>query len=120
MPNAVLAYETLDYIEANPKEWNQDVWFCGTAACFAGRATLLHGDKRAPGLDAVDVIPTEDQRRRVYVRTRARQLLGINHSDADDLFDPFNGLEDLRELVKEIFGPRPDAAGQEQHAGGAS
>jgi len=120
MPNAKLAYQTLDYIEAHPDEWDQDVWFCGTAACFAGRATLLHGDKREPGLDPVDVIPIEDQSQRVYVKTRARRLLGINYIDADYLFDACNTLEDLRELVAEIFGPRPDAAGQEQHAGGAS
>ncbi len=38
-----LAYATLDFIREHPEEWDQAWYFCGTRACFAGRALLLSG-----------------------------------------------------------------------------
>ena len=38
-----LAWLTLDYIRENPGEWDQETYFCGSTACFAGRAILLAG-----------------------------------------------------------------------------
>lgn len=41
MKNTELAYKTLDYIREHPQDWNQLNYFCGTTACFAGRAILI-------------------------------------------------------------------------------
>jgi len=40
-----LAYATLDHIREHPEAWRQEIWYCTTQACFAGRAILLaHGE----------------------------------------------------------------------------
>lgn len=36
-----LANAVLDYIQEHPEEWDQKNFFCGTTACFGGRAILL-------------------------------------------------------------------------------
>ena len=42
-----LACATLDYIRDHQEEWNQNDYFCGTTACFAGHALVLAGAVRA-------------------------------------------------------------------------
>jgi hypothetical protein len=51
-----LAYATLDYIRDHPEEWDQSHYYCGTAACFAGRALLI-----AMGEDAMKKIPNKSE-----------------------------------------------------------
>lgn len=113
-PNAELAWRTMDQINAHPELHRQGWWFtrqeCGTAACFAGWTCLLSGDTpRASENDLSDesswvvtsvgtVLRAED---------RAIALLGITESAADELFAGGNDREDLRDIVTEIFGPRP-------------
>lgn len=112
-PNAELAYRVLDHIEAHPEEWYQGRWYselsCGTTACFAGHAVLLAGGKivqrirpfylaQIPGSDILNDI-----------RDAARSVLGISEWGADCLFSASNDLEDLRDWVAHLFGPRPAA-----------
>ena len=58
-----LAYATLDYIREHPEEWDQDSYFGGATACFAGRAVLLAGFKahaRHPGIHAAELLGWTD------------------------------------------------------------
>lgn len=50
MVNEALIRKTMEYIENNPEEWNQDTVElyrpgCGTTRCFAGTALWLSGIK---------------------------------------------------------------------------
>lgn len=111
-PNAELAYRVLDHIDADPETWNQEWWFtvteCGTAACFAGWACTLSGDRPDIGKRGL-YFSTVFTAHGLYadVAARACDLLGITAEDADDLFDPRNTREDLDRLVEKFFGPRP-------------
>jgi len=109
-PNAELAYRVLDHIDANPKSWDQGVWWCGTSGCFAGWTCALSGEQ-----------PERDYANGIYVPERAAQLLGFETRDDMDvvtdvageqswLFSPDNTREDLGRMVAEIFGPRPGGA----------
>jgi hypothetical protein len=116
-PNAELAYRVLDHIDANPEQWDQQVWIerrddCGTAACLAGWTVLLAGDKPDFVLEESEacevVIGDHDT---MQIKERAAQLLGIPFDlDAfygNPLFNPYYTRKDLGRLVEEIFGPRP-------------
>jgi hypothetical protein len=117
-PNAELAYRVLDQIDANPSLHSQAWWFtvtdCGTAACFAGWACLVAGDKphafdRPLQLVAVgeDISFAQGPDGEVvYASDRAAELLGVDKTTARTLFDGHNTREDLGRLVAEIFGPR--------------
>lgn len=37
------AWLALDHIRANPQEWNQIVWWCGTRGCIAGHIAVNAG-----------------------------------------------------------------------------
>lgn len=111
-PNAELAYRVLDHIDADPRSWRQDVWDCGTAACFAGWAVRLAG-----GISGDDLVvdgPAELIGHPVGVA--AHMVLGIDEDTAwslydrgtgDWLFSPDLDREGLGQTVAEIFGPRP-------------
>lgn len=115
-PNAELAYQVLDHIDAHPEQWDQGLYIgkaeCGTVACFAGWAVLLSG--------AVPVYSDYTCRRadlvRVDDRTRniddyAEELLGARRWIGErSLFDPMNTRDDLGEMVERVFGPRPGGA----------
>lgn len=118
-PNAELAYAVLDHIDAHPEQWQQSTWMhktdCGTAACFAGWACFLSGEK--PGDDELLGITLSTG---VPIPDRAEQLLGASRFvyslvdgelEDEDLFGEFNTREDLGRLVAEIFGPRPEHCG---------
>lgn len=133
-PNPALAWRVLDYIEAHPERHNQNSWVssdvleqnvdrydiegsCGTTACFAGWTVLLSGA----------TIDLEDESVFNHVSARwqsiprfAADLLGISEaaapcgcSDCNDrpatrLFYRAEDIEDLRKVVFDVFGPRPD------------
>lgn len=118
-PNVALLRQTLDYIEDHPLDWDQARWHCGTVCCFAGRAALLNGAEWAQihGMSAtrsVAVVARDDDPaghvresdgcRFVHVEVRAARVLGLTLEQAQDLFDPANSLDDLRELVKILTG----------------
>jgi hypothetical protein len=118
-PNAELAWRVIDHIDAHPDQHDQGHWVrqtdCGTTACFAGWTTILSGDRpvtELPGyVDGFTDVVTVDPEGRSYdltVQARARELLGITHQAAHDLFYNAMSLDDLRDAVAEIFGPRPE------------
>jgi hypothetical protein len=119
-PNAELAWNVYDAINANPAHFDMDNWAraaanapmigleqltspeCGTTACFAGWAIVLSGYQITRDLEIVKanrVVPTT-------FSTLAASLLGLSDEQAEDLFYVDN--EDFGPgLVAEIFGPRP-------------
>lgn len=118
-PNAVEAYLTLDQILANPESHDQEWWFrkteCGTTACFAGITVARHGWVPNFGIDPDgegDFEEIADHVRRDgasrVVPSLARDILGLNFTQSDSLFDSDASRDDLIALVEEIFGPRPE------------
>ena len=129
--DAVLAYAVLDHIEAHPDAWNQARWIekslksdCGTAGCFAGWTVMLKGYE--PFYESLYPGSVREEGRRVLmpdgslrpVWALAEELLGARlhrftddsgEPDEEDLFAEWHTLEDLRRLVREIFGPRPES-----------
>lgn len=113
-PNAALAYAVLDRIDAHPEQWRQGWWFtkldCGTAACFAGWACVLSGDKpRVADADMEGEFSTVIRPDGILdnVEDRAEVLLGLDGEQGSSLFYSDNTRDDLGRLVAEIFGPRP-------------
>lgn len=116
MPNAALAYAVLDHIKANPDEWNQEIWACGTKGCFAGWATVLGNPTAAVHFPSwLETRLHRSRRQQVYidgfresVRKTAIRLLGIREYEADLLFAAHNTYGDLEHYVTLLFGPRPE------------
>lgn len=107
MRNATLAYEVLDYIDANPQLWEQTSWYketeCGTTGCFAGWGVLLAGGKGMS--DQTALLPDGT---RHFFPDAADIVLGIedvNHY----MYDAALTREELGVAVAEVFGPRPPA-----------
>ena len=94
MKNAALAYKTLDYIKAHPKHWDQSVWHCGTTHCFGGFVELFTTGKEANAWELTWSV--------------AKEALGIAEVEAAMLFDSVNTLADLEEIIRVIFGSRPE------------
>jgi len=76
----------LAHIEAHPETWKQSSWHCGTSHCFGGWAQIMAG---RPASDA-------------SVRADARKWLGLTRYEADLLFDGYNSIETIREVVTEL------------------
>ena len=114
-PNAALAYEVLDYIDAHPEEWNQRRWVCGTAACFAGWAVRLSGAEirqtEPDEPNSAKVVAGPAELVGLTVEEAAHEVLGIHRYAMvnEDLFDAWNSREDVGRIVAQIFGPRPEA-----------
>jgi len=86
--NDDLAYSTLDYIREHPEEWDQRDYFCGSTACFAGRAILLAGGQAVHGRSFIT----------------ARDLLGWTYDEAHYIFNSFTRDFDVLELaVKRVL-----------------
>ena len=83
MRNDELAYKTLDYIREHPEEWFQGLFFCGTQACFAGRAVLIAKGLKN-GADFYRVNAKVSNRNAVSVT--ARDLLGWTTEEAYSVF----------------------------------
>lgn len=117
-PNADLAYEVLDYIDAHPEQWDQSTYqqeLDGTMVrCFAGWAIALSGIEIPLNADG-DWLPIMRDGQRVSPRQLASELLGldidrhINLGGAGyiDLFESRHSREDLGAYVAFVFGPRP-------------
>lgn len=112
-PNVALLRQTLAHIEANPDEWNQRHWRCGTGMCFAGWAATLAGGQWYEDDQSVhrDELIAEDGDTgeydhggviTVHVDDRARRILGLDEGQAERLFDAVNNLHDLRRIVGEL------------------
>lgn len=110
--NVPLLKTTLAYIEAHPEEWDQSEWRCGTGACFAGHAAILHGAKWR-GRNATDMHVISPDGATYMVDSYAREALGLElrpYTDPNDkvcyygieLFRAGNSLDDLRRIVGEL------------------
>lgn len=124
-PGRRLAWAAIDKILAHPELHDQGVWLkqteCGTAGCLAGHVTLLAGDTPTTwhvdsfGFDTgigESVISSATGRRRL-VSARARELLYITDGQADELFNDGNSVGYLIDSVTHIFGPKPEAQGEQ-------
>lgn len=119
-PNVDLLTRTLAHIEAHPEQWDQTMWAtrgsCGTSYCFAGWAVALSGGKPNFADDfAADVREGVDDSYHVlagsipgitetYYGAVARQLLGLEPYQSNELFDDCNSLDDLRRIVGKLTG----------------
>jgi hypothetical protein len=117
-PNAELAWRVLDHIDAHPEQWNQGLYIgkaeCGTVACFAGWTVLLFGARPIYFAYSVDQTRTIEVDGRILdVADYAEELLGASRwanegtEDEWDLFEVCNTREDLKNLIGQMFGPRP-------------
>ncbi|WAB09579.1 hypothetical protein SEA_WOOPER_76 [Gordonia phage Wooper] len=92
---------------------------CGTACCFAGHTALQVGDRPVVNVEVdhalrndlgsltiMDVRPVDNPDVTVSVSTRAMDLLGLDHEEADVLFEANNTLADLRVMVDWICSGR--------------
>lgn len=117
-PNAALAYQVLDHIDAHPDLWRQCQWIgdaeCGTVACFAGWACLLSGEKpdseEPVGIMLRSGMPIPDKAEQLLGASRFVGSVVDGEWEEEDLFHEYNTREDLGRLVAEIFGPRPAPA----------
>lgn len=119
-PNAELAWQVIDHIDAHPESWYQGTWWCGTGGCFAGWAVTLSGAVIDFDFGTPIVVHAPDPALiDLKVGSAAYTVLGIDHDtahvlDGDDredwLFSACNDRADLGRLVEAIFGPRPGGA----------
>src|SRR5260370_36413590 len=84
-----LAYAVLDHIREHPEEWDQESYFCGSTACFAGRTVLL-----ALGRG------WEQAEYGFSPSTAAYALLGWTPEQADTVF--LNFTKDFTELETQV------------------
>lgn len=97
--NVELLQKTLDTIKANPQHWDQKNWHCGTSHCFAGFAELIANN--------LSIETSNEQVRALKLNGKlesntgryAEKLLGISDDDGDALFDAYNTLEVLEQMV---------------------
>jgi hypothetical protein len=108
-PNVELLKRTLAHIEAHPGEWDQKYYRCGTGTCFAGHAALLAGgqwafesdhDEHMVADDADDPMYVFDGE--IHVSNRAERVLGLASPQADELFESYNSLDDLRRIIARL------------------
>jgi hypothetical protein len=122
MPNAKLAYEVLDLINANRAHFNMSTWVqcdgraldpvslaelteqnkCGTAACFAGWTVAVSGHTMN---EAEQIFDSAGRRVGFDISEFAKELLDIDDDQADGLF--YVGDDEIDEAVATTFGPRP-------------
>ncbi|MEU9837017.1 hypothetical protein AB0D67_36235 [Streptosporangium sp. NPDC048047] len=104
------------HIVANPEEWNQRYWHCGTSMCFAGHTVAMYGTANwsapgDPGCDTFVALSTDDEddlfidegERVIYVADRARHILGITEDEAAVLFHQNNTLADIRRIIDDLI-----------------
>jgi hypothetical protein len=104
-PNLDLLDRVMDHIDRHPEEWNQENWFCGTAACFAGHAVLMDGWE----VVHEDGGMIEKGGEQSPVELVAQRLLDLTDDQMNRLFIGCNTLDDLHSMVKQIHGA-PDEA----------
>lgn len=129
-PNIPYLRKMVEWVESEAKrtegrEWYQETWmspgqeaeadfnqqidFCDTACCVAGKVALLegwrpqtyNGDPNS-GFTG-NVIKGGETRHASHV---ARDVLGLTEDQADDLFEACNTAEDIRAIAEEIAGER--------------
>ena len=113
--NDELIGKVLNHIELHPEEWDQGAWFCGTTACFAGRALLMSGYRiidtyveppaNAHLFDPLHREEMVDPEGNVVLdySVAARRILGLSDIQAVRLFSAdVTDIEKLRVAVSRI------------------
>lgn len=91
--------QTLQNIEADPDSWNNKHYRNQGTCCFAARVALDAGATWWRPTEYVD--PYVDWfGHEVHCRTVAKELLGLSQSEAVELFQGTNSLDDLRRIVE--------------------
>jgi hypothetical protein len=127
-PNIAKLEKVYTFIEAHQDRWDQSVWRelndydgpaadvstdrCKTAMCFAGWAVELDGCRwleRTPGehgdlllarkSDSADEVFFIGGKPLTTALRRARQILGLSHQQAGNLFSGDNSLKDIRAFI---------------------
>lgn len=95
--------QVLQWIEAHPEHWNQEVWHCGTSHCFAGIAEMMRME-----LDPSEHVPflTCDEEYCLADRIETACWLGFDMRSLrgqgrwDRLTAADNTLDDLRQIIR--------------------
>lgn len=131
-PNVPYLRKVVEWVEAEAKrtedrEWYQATWlvpgkeaatdfsqqvdFCDTACCVAGKVALLEGwtpetyhDNISEGSRFTSNVLKGGEKR--HVGHVASDALGLTDSEADRLFMASNTVEDIRAIAEEIAGER--------------
>lgn len=84
------------HITRNPEEHDQGLWICGTVACLAGRIALQAGATEGVGVLRSDIgyIATFEGENQP-VKDIARRIAGLTTTEAQHLFSPDIGLDEL-------------------------
>lgn len=114
MANIAKLEAVLGQIKAHPEQHNQKFWAkkteCGTSYCFAGWAVVLEGgyeiDLASRGPDGVKFAVTSSGRTR-HICGIAKDILGLNMTDAMTLFHQANTVDDLERMVKNLANDLP-------------
>lgn len=124
--------EEQDQFDENDREWRQESWlrdtvrgkksetnfmlqnvnFCGTQVCVAGKAALLDGWTPVFTTDEVGVVDSwytmvvEKDGFRSNLDEVATKALNITYEEASYLFEGDNTAKDVRRIAEEICGER--------------
>lgn len=129
--NVVLLEQTMQHIENNPGDWEQEQWRCGSGMCFAGWAATLAGrewaTKNPDGDGAMNIVVkpgefeyagpeetydpetgrTKTGRLVESVPEVAQHDLGLTSEESDILFDGYNTRTGLRMMVDALKAGEP-------------
>lgn len=100
-PNKTLLWQTYEAIENDPDSWVQSGWRCRTGMCFAGHAAHqagAHWHDEHPGGPDEDLVCLPNGGSK-YVANYAQQVLGLSDTQAREMFDARNTLDDLKTLI---------------------
>lgn len=131
MRNVPLLRKTMEKIEelsthrtATATEvWNQWHWNysflldgageeCGTTACYAGWATILHGGNADGSIvfltqEDIDAHPDDFEEYQpgesIHIADYAKAILGLTAQESSDLFCGDNSKQDLRDKVNQLI-----------------
>lgn len=114
-PNVPLLRKIVEWVEEQDqlpegREWYQGGWFtikrdapwCGTAMCVAGKVALDAGWKQRRGTGSRVVRDNEEG----SANDVARDLLGLNDWQAEQLFSGGNDVIDIRRFAEKFAGER--------------
>lgn len=113
--NVDLMQKTLDYIAMHPEEHDQDDWAqrngCDTTRCMAGTAVHVAPGWKLYWFDALasddydnTTSAVDDHGRIRSVSGLAEELLGLDYSQANDMFYQASDLEDLYAYAERFTG----------------
>jgi hypothetical protein len=106
--NTKLLKDVVKIINDQPKKHDQGSYarktHCGTACCVAGWVCKLSGYKFSwRNIYGERITETTQLTTGEHIPEKAQELLGLTTSEAKNLFDCDNSLEDINEQAKELL-----------------